>query len=62
MEVSKVMGQRLRELASEIAGEQDPDKFTALVKELNDLMDEQSNPGNQPAPGSNCAAVRDVGS
>jgi hypothetical protein len=30
---------RLRELAAQIAAEQDHDKFTALVKEFNDLVD-----------------------
>jgi hypothetical protein len=31
--------ERLRELASKVATERDPDKFTALVKELNQLLD-----------------------
>jgi hypothetical protein len=30
---------RLRELAARIAAEQDHDKFTALVKEFNELVD-----------------------
>ena len=31
--------QRLRELAARIAAEQDHDRFTALVKEFNELLD-----------------------
>jgi hypothetical protein len=31
--------ERLRELAARIAAEQDHDKFTALVKEFNKLLD-----------------------
>jgi hypothetical protein len=31
--------ERLRELAVRIAAEQDHDKFTALVKEFNELLD-----------------------
>lgn len=31
--------ERLRELTAKIATEQDPDKFTALVQELNQLLD-----------------------
>jgi hypothetical protein len=59
MEVSKVMGQRLRELASKIASERDPDKFTALVKELNELMDEENNPGKElpPSPTYDCRST-----
>ena len=30
--------QRLRELAAEVATEQDHDKFTALIKEFNQLL------------------------
>jgi hypothetical protein len=33
--------QRLRELAARIATEQDHDKFTALVQEFNQLLDEE---------------------
>jgi hypothetical protein len=32
---------RLRELAARIATEQDHDKFTELVKEMNQLLDEK---------------------
>ncbi|MGA8341590.1 MAG: hypothetical protein WB781_06595, partial [Candidatus Sulfotelmatobacter sp.] len=32
------IGQRLRELAQKIATEQDHDRFTALVKEFNQLL------------------------
>jgi hypothetical protein len=31
--------ERLRELAARIAAEQDHDRFTALVKEFNELLD-----------------------
>jgi hypothetical protein len=34
--------ERLRELASPIAAEQDHDKFTALVKEFNELARRQT--------------------
>ncbi len=33
--------ERLRELAARIAAEQDHDKFTELVKEMNQLLDER---------------------
>jgi hypothetical protein len=33
--------ERLRELAARIAAEQDHDKFTALVKEFNELIDDK---------------------
>jgi hypothetical protein len=33
-------GDRLRELAAKIALEQDHDKFSALIKELDELLDE----------------------
>jgi len=33
--------ERLRELAARIAAEQDHDKFTALVKEFNELVDDK---------------------
>lgn len=39
--------ERLRELAARIAAEQDHDKFTALVKEFNELLD-----GKQASPES----------
>ena len=39
--------ERLRELAARIAAEQDHDKFTALVKEFNELID-----GKQTSPES----------
>lgn len=32
-------GERARELTAKIATEQDPEKFTQLVRELNDLLD-----------------------
>jgi hypothetical protein len=39
---------RLRELASEIATEQDHDKFSSLVEELNRLLDGEKPPLNEP--------------
>jgi hypothetical protein len=44
--------ERLRELAAKIATEQDHDKFVALVKELNQLLDEERKP-QAPAPVTN---------
>jgi hypothetical protein len=44
MQGSNRIHERLRELAANIATEQDPDKFTALVKELNDLLDAERRP------------------
>jgi hypothetical protein len=35
---------RLRELAAKIATEHNHDRFTALVKELNQLLDEKPRP------------------
>jgi hypothetical protein len=40
--------ERLRELAARIAAEQDHDKFTALVKEFNELLD--GKPASQESP------------
>jgi hypothetical protein len=40
--------QRLRELAAKIATEQDHDKFTVLVKEFNQLLDEEKRPPTEP--------------
>lgn len=42
------VGERLRDLAAKIAIEDDHDRFTALVKELNDLLDEQQAPKQPP--------------
>jgi hypothetical protein len=36
--------QRLQELAAKIAIENDHDKFTALVKEFNNLVDDEKQP------------------
>jgi hypothetical protein len=36
--------QRLQELAAKIATENDHDKFTALVKEFNKLVDDEKQP------------------
>ena len=41
--------ERLRELASKIATEQDHDKFTALIKEMNQLLDGESRKPHDPA-------------
>ena len=38
----------LRELAARIAAEHDHDKFTALVKEFNGLLDDEKRPPNEP--------------
>jgi len=50
------MQERLRELAAKIATEQDHDKFTALVKELNDTLDEEHQPQPliSPVPDRGC--------
>ncbi len=40
--------QRLRELAARISSEQDHDKFTALIKEFNQLLDDEKRPPNEP--------------
>jgi hypothetical protein len=40
--------ERLRELAARIAAEQDHDRFTALVKEFNELVDGKQ--GSQESP------------
>jgi hypothetical protein len=44
--------QRLRELAARITTEQDHDKFSALVQELSQLLDQESpsTPPADPAP------------
>ena len=44
--------QRLRELAAKIAAEQDHDRFTALVKEFNQLLDgeQQAKEPRDPKP------------
>jgi hypothetical protein len=41
--------QRLRELAAKIATEEDHDKFTALVQEFNQLLDEDKQQLNETA-------------
>ena len=48
MQSTNGIQERLRELAAKIATETEHDKFTALVKELNQLLDEQHQP-KQPA-------------
>jgi len=40
--------QRLRDLAAKIATEQDHDKFTALVKEFNQLVDGDEQQPREP--------------
>ena len=44
--------ERLRELTAKIATEQDHDKFVALVKELNQLLDGERKPQSS-APATN---------
>jgi hypothetical protein len=40
--------ERLQELAARIAAEQDHDKFTALVKEFNELVDDKESLKESP--------------
>jgi hypothetical protein len=40
--------QRLRELAAEVATEQDHDKFSAPINEFNQLLDEEKRPPDEP--------------
>jgi predicted peptidase len=40
--------ERLRELAARIAAEQDHDKFTVLVKEFNQLLDDEKQQPEEP--------------
>ena len=40
--------ERLRELATRIAAEQDHDKFTALVKTFNQLLDDEKQQPEEP--------------
>jgi hypothetical protein len=40
---------RLRELAAKIATEPDHDRFTALVKEFNQLLDDEKQEPQDPA-------------
>lgn len=47
------VGKRLRELAAKIATEQDHDRFTALIKEFNQLLD-----GEQRQPHANIPEAR----
>jgi hypothetical protein len=42
--------ERLRELAAQIAIEQDHDKFTALVKEFNELVDGEQQESLKESP------------
>jgi hypothetical protein len=37
----------LRKLAAKVATEQDHDNFTALIKEFNQLLDEEKRPPNE---------------
>ncbi len=52
MQGSGGIRQRLRELVANIATERDHDKFTALVKEFNQLLDGEQQPKEprDPAP------------
>jgi hypothetical protein len=47
MQEEGVVKQRLRELAPKIAIEDDHDKFTALVKEFNQLLDGEKQQANE---------------
>ncbi len=49
MQRDNAIRQRLRELAAKIATEQDHDKFTALVQEFNQLLDEEKQQPNETA-------------
>jgi hypothetical protein len=40
--------ERLRKLAARIAAEQDHDKFTALVKAFNQLLDDENQQPEEP--------------
>jgi len=44
--------EHLRELAAKIATEQDHNKFMALVKELNELLDEKLPQSHNSVPGA----------
>jgi hypothetical protein len=44
--------EKARELAAKIAAEKDHDRFTALVEELNQLLDGDATP--QPADSTQC--------
>jgi len=48
----KDKSERFRELAGQIATERDPDKFSALVKELKELIDGEQPLNESPKPES----------
>lgn len=50
MQNGSATNNRLRELADKIASERDQDKFTALVKELNLLLEGKVREPHDPAP------------
>ena len=45
--------ERLRELADKIASEEDHEKFAALVKEFNELLEKQQQPKQPTDPAPN---------
>ena len=53
--------ERLRELTGKIATENDPDKFTHLVRELNRLLDGDSPEPSGSAPNDNQGGVLNDG-
>ena len=53
MQGSNGIQERLRELAAKIAAETEHDKFTALVEELNGLLDQELHPRQPASPASN---------
>jgi hypothetical protein len=48
MQLGRDNTERLRELATRIAAEQDHDNFTALVKEFNELLRRQASVSRVP--------------
>jgi hypothetical protein len=45
--------QRLLELSRQIAEEKDQDRFLALIRQMNDLLDEHYAKAKKPSPESN---------
>jgi hypothetical protein len=48
MEWGKDNSERFRQLTAQIASERDHDKFSALVKELNELLEGEAPPKESP--------------
>jgi len=53
MQSGNATNKRLRELADKIANEQDHDKFTALVKEFNQLLERKLQEPHDSTPAEN---------